>query len=76
MAEVPDTSKRTQIVEELTRKLAEALQTRFGKRLVSVILYGSYARGQSGPDSDVDLLIVAEGLPASSLERQSFLIPL
>lgn len=76
MADVPDTQKRIQIVEELTRRLVEALQSRLGDRLVSVILYGSYARGQSGPDSDVDLLIVAEGLPSSSLERQSFLIPL
>jgi predicted nucleotidyltransferase len=76
MAEVPDTAKRIQIVEELTRQLVEALQHRLGKRLVSVILYGSYARGQSEPDSDVDLLIVAEGLPSSSLGRQSFLIPI
>ena len=76
MGEVPDTTKRTQIVEELTGKVVESLQSRLGERLVSVILFGSYARGQSGPDSDVDLLIVVEGLPASSLERQSFLIPL
>src|SRR6266704_1170015 len=27
----------------------------------SVYLFGSHARGQAGPDSDVDLCIVAEG---------------
>ncbi|OGV90201.1 MAG: hypothetical protein A3K19_11495, partial [Lentisphaerae bacterium RIFOXYB12_FULL_65_16] len=26
-----------------------------------VILFGSYARGQTGPDSDVDLLVVVSG---------------
>lgn len=76
MAEFPENQKRIQIVEEITHRLVEVLQSQLGERLVAVILYGSYARGQSGPDSDVDVLIVAEGLPSSSLERQSFLIPL
>jgi predicted nucleotidyltransferase len=44
-----------------------------GRHLYSVVLYGSYARGQTEPESDVDLLIVADGIPPSSLERQMFL---
>jgi predicted nucleotidyltransferase len=76
MTDAPDTQKRIEIVEELIRQLVEALQSRLGERLVSVILYGSYARGQPNRDSDVDLLIVAEGFSPSSLERQAFITPL
>jgi len=37
--------------------LAEA----FGERLRGIILYGSEARGQADPDSDVDLLALLDG---------------
>lgn len=51
-------------------ELVEALKRRLGDSLVSVVLYGSVARGEARADSDVDLLIVAEGLPRSRFERQ------
>jgi hypothetical protein len=36
----------------------------FGERLVGVVAYGSWARGEAGVDSDVDLLVVLEeGVP-------------
>lgn len=38
--------------------------------MVSVVLYGSVARGEAGRDSDVDLLVVVEGLPRSRFKRQ------
>ena len=38
------------------------LAARFGERLLDVRLFGSYARGDFGPDSDADVLIVIEGL--------------
>lgn len=47
-----------------------ALEERFGADLVSVVLFGSRARGTAGPDSDLDLLVVARGLPGSRLARQ------
>ena len=34
------------------------LEARFGERLVSVKLFGSYARGEARPDSDVDVCVV------------------
>jgi predicted nucleotidyltransferase len=46
------------------RALAEAkqrLQDTYGDRLRRVILYGSRARGDATPESDVDLLVVLEG---------------
>ncbi len=46
------------------------LQRSFGERLYSVVLYGSIARGDWREDSDIDILIIVDGLPASRLERQ------
>ena len=33
----------------------------YGERLSRVVLYGSYARGDARPDSDVDVLVVLKG---------------
>lgn len=35
----------------------------YGDRLVSLAVYGSYARGTQRPDSDLDLLVVVRDLP-------------
>jgi hypothetical protein len=40
------------------------------ERLVSLVLFGSVARGQARPTSDIDLVVVAEGLPRSQAERR------
>ena len=37
------------------------LESLYGDRLARVVLYGSYARGDARPDSDVDLLVVLHG---------------
>ncbi len=37
-----------------------ALSERFGSRLVGLTLFGSYARGEAGPDSDVDIAVVLD----------------
>ncbi len=39
------------------------------ERLASVALYGSAGRGTQGPESDLDVLIVAESLPRGRLAR-------
>ena len=43
-------------------RLRAALQARFGGRLRELVLYGSYARGQAHDESDVDVLVVVDGL--------------
>jgi len=41
-----------------------------GEQLVSVVLYGSRARGDARPDSDFDLLIIAHSLPEEKQKRE------
>jgi predicted nucleotidyltransferase len=54
-------------------KLLELLST-MGDKLVSVVIFGSVARGSARRDSDIDLLIVAESLPKSRMERQKLFL--
>lgn len=45
----------------VVKKFCEKLLEVFGKRLVAVVLFGSIARGDWRRDSDIDLIIVADG---------------
>ncbi len=49
--------------------LLDGLLGVFGGDLVSLVVYGSVARGEARRDSDVDLLIIVEDLPRSRFER-------
>lgn len=51
------------------RRYVEALGRHFGERLVSVVLFGSRARGEARSESDIDMLIVVRGLPRNRFER-------
>ena len=56
---------------EMAQAYAERLRERLGK--VTAIVYGSVARGDFNLGSDVDILIVSEGLPLHPLERMEVL---
>lgn len=58
----------------LLEKLVELLSTSLGDKLVSVVVYGSVARGSARKDSDVDVLIIAESLPKSRMRRQQLFL--
>lgn len=49
--------------------IGDACRRHYGDRLVSAAVFGSVGRGTPRPDSDVDLLIVAEPLPDGRLAR-------
>ena len=48
--------------DEILASLVPACRRHYGDNLLAVAVYGSVGRGMPRPDSDVDLLIVAEGL--------------
>ena len=41
--------------------MAKAYQNIYGKELVTVLLYGSYARGDYEKDSDIDIVAIVHG---------------
>ncbi|MCS7248448.1 MAG: nucleotidyltransferase domain-containing protein [Anaerolineales bacterium] len=58
----------------LIERLTQLCHAHYGERLVSLVIYGSLGRGTATPESDVDLLIVAENLPKGRIPRvQDFL---
>lgn len=48
----------------------QAWRAALGLRLVSLVLFGSVARGTAREDSDIDVLVVAEGFPWSMRDRR------
>jgi predicted nucleotidyltransferase len=50
-------------------EFVEACKKKFGKNLVSIVLFGSYARGIARETSDIDLLVVVKKLPHSLKKR-------
>lgn len=57
-------------LERRYRSIVRSLENAFIGRLKMVVLFGSQARGEARPDSDHDLFIVVEDLPAEPLARQ------
>lgn len=55
--------------EELFAAVRSAVQTLYGNRLVSLAVFGSWARQAATADSDLDLLVVARNLPPSRMKR-------
>ncbi|NBC16661.1 MAG: nucleotidyltransferase domain-containing protein [Bacteroidetes bacterium] len=60
-------------VQTALKALHQALQALYGDRLVRIVLYGSHARGEATPDSDVDVMVILRGSvqPLRELRRMS-----
>jgi predicted nucleotidyltransferase len=56
----PKRRPRAQI-EPLLPRVKKILENHYGDRLVSVILYGSFARDEATEDSDIDIAVVLKG---------------
>lgn len=72
-------------LEQQRKTVTEALLAEIVRRIVAavapekIILFGSAARGEMGPDSDVDLLVIKAGVhrraTAQAIERSLIGIP-
>ncbi len=63
-------------IDELLVRLRRGLEQLYGERLAGVYLFGSFARGEATPESDVDILIVLDevGDYGREIERTGHLI--
>ena len=58
-------------VKEILSEFRDEVQKLYGKRLKSIILYGSWTRGDATDESDIDVLVVLEGrvIPGEEIDR-------
>jgi len=55
------------------KKIVSCYEEYLGDRLISIILFGSHARGDAKETSDYDLFIIADGLPLKPFQRKLFI---
>lgn len=63
------------LFHQLARRYAQVAREVLGDRLVSLVLYGSVARGEARSTSDIDLFVVLQEAPKGMLRRRALLEP-
>jgi predicted nucleotidyltransferase len=68
-------SMAAQAIQKNLREITDKIVKKFQPRMI--VLFGSYAWGEPGPDSDVDLLVVkdTENTRKTAMEIDGFLFP-
>ena len=60
------------IVEQITNELKYNLNHLLPGKINKIILYGSYARKEASSDSDIDILVICNGLIDPQLREQIY----
>lgn len=61
--------------QNILKEFIQILRERFKDTLISIVLFGSVARGNAKKESDIDLCIVIKNLPKSRFQRNRILSP-
>ena len=69
VAVVPAASGRHHVFADILAATVNAVREVYGDRLVALAVFGSVGRDTMRPDSDVDLLVVADPLPQGRMRR-------
>lgn len=66
----------TEELASVLQQLRAGLEAMYGDRLDRVLLYGSRARGDAEPESDVDVLVVLDGEvdPITEIHQTEYLV--
>lgn len=62
-----------QHLNEILKKYADDVRGLYGDGLKAIILYGSYARGDFSPNSDIDIMILVDLTDEEIKKRGCFL---
>ena len=63
-------------IERIVKVAKKELKKIYSNRMKGMVLYGSYARGDSVPESDIDLLLLLDSIDDISSERERYLPPI
>jgi len=62
----------TILPDQFLNDVVGVFRDHLGPDLIAIVLYGSWARGEPRPGSDVDLLVIARHLPRDRFERVTY----
>ncbi|MBZ5582648.1 MAG: nucleotidyltransferase domain-containing protein [Acidobacteriia bacterium] len=57
-------------LQEILAELRRLYESTYGDRLVKLVLFGSQARNDAEPDSDIDVMVVLRGQVTAAEERR------
>jgi predicted nucleotidyltransferase len=64
--------KKLEKIKPILEDVKKTLKKIYGKQLKGIILFGSYARGDSTEGSDIDIIVLLDGIEDPVTEKEKF----